>query len=622
MTYIHPSTQSLAVCFQSRYSLPDFQREYKWESSKHFAEFLNDVQMAFLDQYDPAHGRRQVADYNPYFLGSIITAREVRGKKPLIDGQQRLTSAFLVLAYLHRYCRDHNIRDAMDLHPYLGNRIYGEMDYCIEFSPTRKAIFDLYLDFNLSVSEALQRAEEIEGIDDGDRRIIDALSAMDSLITSEVRQAIPFFIDFVMQRVLIIDISVSQESEAHRIFVTMNDRGLRLGPIDLLKGHILSKIQNPRESHDCHSEWVGMINKLRAIDPEEDSLFFRNLLRAKWAETMRGKAKGDPAQDFEVIGEAYHRWFTDNLARIGISNADDYVRFTKRDLPRYADAYVFIKKAEDTLQEGYEWIYYNAARKYSLQPMVLLAAVDVNDTESQWKRKITLAARLIDLILTSRAIEGKENNYDNLKELSFALARNIRNKSYEELLSYVRDEWRKYYPAISNVAELRYSKSNRMDILYVLARIACYLENSLELTNRVGFEVYWARDRGHRTFDIEHLLKAQFDPAALPDNHGFSDPRDYSNSRDLLGALALLPRSRNRSLQDRAYREKLRSYATENVLTQTLCEGFYENNPKVAEFLTAHPSIQLEPIADFTKAHIALRGQMYTEIAKEIWKCP
>lgn len=59
-----------------------------------------------------------------------------------------------------------------------------------------------------------------------------------------------------MEKVLLIDISVSSESEAHRVFVTMNDRGLRLGAIELLKGFILSKITSPEDSQECHQVWV------------------------------------------------------------------------------------------------------------------------------------------------------------------------------------------------------------------------------------------------------------------------------------------------------------------------------------------------------------------------------
>lgn len=621
MAYVNPQTQSLKLCFQSHYSLPYFQREYKWES-RHFAELLNDIQSAFLLNYDPSHGRKEVSNYSPYFLGSIITSAERDGKKPLIDGQQRMTSTFLLLAYLERYRRDNTVTNALDLSSLLGSVSFGAMDYSMEFSTTRKEIFDQFLNYSSPLVDAMRAAEEVPNLDDGDKKIIDALRTTDSLLDSSVRSAIAYFIDYVVERVLLIDISVTSESEAHRVFVTMNDRGLRLGPIDLLKGQILSRIPVPEDSKSCHDAWVQTINRLRAIDPEEDSLFFRNLFRAKWAETMRGKSKGDPAGDFDIIGDAYHRWFEDNISRLAISTSDDYIRFARDDIPKFAEFYAFIKSAEENLRPGYECIYFNAARKYSFQSMVLLASARVGDNTTDWHKKIGLVAKFIDLILTSRTIEGKENNYDNLKEISFALAKNIRDKDYATLLAYVRTEWPKYSSVLPNLPSLKYAKSDRSDILYLLARIACYLEDSFALTNRVGFVTYWQRDRGMKTFDIEHLFKEPFDTTALPTSHGFTDAKDYAESRNLFGALILLPRSRNRSLQDKAYRDKIQAYATENVLAQTLCDAFYQNNPNVATYVAANPKADLSFIADFAKADITRRGSAYLEVAQQIWQVP
>lgn len=621
MAYVNPQTQSVKVCFQSHYSLPYFQREYKWES-RHFAELLNDVQSAFLLNYDPSHGRREVSAYSPYFLGSIITSTEAGGKKPLIDGQQRLTSIFLLLAYLERYRRENKIDNALDLSTLLGNVSFGAMDYSIEFSDTRKALFDKYLNFDRPTLDALHDAEELPNLDHGDKKLLDALRTTDALLDSKVRSAIAYFVDYVVERVLLIDISVSSEAEAHRVFVTMNDRGLRLGPIDLLKGQILARIPVPADAQTCHAAWVDTINKLRSLDPEEDSLFFRNLLRAKWAETMRGKSKGDAPGDFDVIGDAYHRWFEENTARLGISTSDDYVRFTGTDIPKFADIYTFIKQSEEALQSGFESIYYNAARKYSAQPMVLLAATDTSDNPSEWKAKINLVARFLDLVLTTRTIEGKENNYDNLKDISFSLAKDIRDKDYTALLTYVRTEWPKYYPVFGDLGNLRYAKSDRSDILYILARIACYLEETFALTNRTGFTTYWQRDRRTRTFDIEHLLKEAFDPATLPAGHGFTDAKEYAEARNRFGALVLLPRSRNRSLQDKPYRNKLYAYATENVLTQTLCDSFYQSNPNVNNYIASNPAIGFAAIPDFTKAHIDQRAAAYIAVAQQIWKAP
>lgn len=155
-----------------------------------------------------------------------------------------------------------------------------------------------------------------------------------------------------------------------------------------------------------------------------------------------------------------------------------------------------------------------------------------------------------------------------------------------------------------------------------LARIACHLEDAFALTNRVGFATYWQRDRGGKTFDIEHLLKVAFDFASLPTPHGFSDAKDYAESRNLIGALALLPRSRNRSLQDKAFRDKLAAYSTENVLAQTLCDALYQNNPNVAAFLLTNPSVGFAAVADFSKANIAQRANAYVAVSQQIWTSP
>jgi hypothetical protein len=208
MAYITPQTQSLKVCFQYHYSLPYFQREYKWES-RHMAEMLEDIQDAFLVSYEPSHARKEVSNYAPYFLGSIITAADKNGKKPLIDGQQRLTSCFVLLAYLERFRQDNAIQNALSLSTLLGSVSFGATDYSIEFSATRKQIFEKYLDTKRAVADAMHDAEEIPGLDEGDKKLLEALRTVDKLLDSKVRNAIAYFIDYVVERVHLIDISVA-----------------------------------------------------------------------------------------------------------------------------------------------------------------------------------------------------------------------------------------------------------------------------------------------------------------------------------------------------------------------------------------------------------------------------
>lgn len=621
MAYVNPSTQSIKTCFQSHYSLPYFQREYKWEP-RHFAELINDLQEAFLLSFDSSHGRTEVASYPPYFLGSIITSVEAGGKKPLIDGQQRLTSAFLLLAFLERMRRDNAVDAALDLSTLLGSVSFGSMDYSIEFSASRKAVFDAYLDKTRTLDQAVEAAEDVKGLDEGDERLLEALRDTDGLLDSLVKNNIAYFIDYVVERVLLIDISVASEAEAHRVFVTMNDRGLRLGPIDLLKGQILSKIPTPAESQSCHESWVNSINQLRSLGAEEDSLFFRTLFRAKWADTIRGKAKGDAPGDFDNIGDEYHRWFGDNTAKLSIANGDDYTRFATVDVPKYVEIYSFIKKAEASPIAGYEVLYYNAVRKFSFQAMTLMAVTSASDVTADWSAKILLVARLADVLLTGRTIEGKENNYENLRDISFNLTKAVRGKTGADLLIYVRAEWPKHFVQLAQLAKLSYMSADKSSLLFLLARIAAYLEDELQIKAKTGFTTFLKRDRNMKTFDIEHLFKSTYDTTTLPVAHGFVDGKDYSEQRNLLGALILLPRSRNRSLQDKSYKEKLQIYATENVLAQTLNPAFYGNNPDVAKFIAAQPGVGLEPVADFEKGSIAARGATYMALAVLIWATP
>lgn len=618
MGYIMPQTMNLQTCFQKHYSLPFFQREYRWEA-KHFLEMLNDIQGAFVDCYESSHGRTAVADYAPYFLGSIITSAEAAGKKPLIDGQQRLTSAFVILAYIGRVLKDNNTQNVPDLLACISSVNFGKRDYSLEFSETRRKLFDAYLDLAVTRKTALQHAEEIDDLDSGDKRILEALRLMGAELNEVVVEKIEFFVDYLISRVTLIDISVSSEAEAHRVFVTMNDRGLRLGPIDLLKGRVLSKISDDVLISECHKTWVQIIAELKAIDAEEESLFFRNLFRAQWATTIRGKAKGDAPGDFDLIGDAYHRWFEDNTARLGISNADDYVRFVNVTLRWYANVYLFIKQSELSINSGFEHIYYNASRKFTLQPMVLMAVTDPKDSETEWKNKVKTASRLIDVILTMRSIDGKDNNYDNLRDISFALCKELRGKANGEFDELVKAEWARHTPSLANLKNVTYTYTDRTEVLHILSRIACFLEQAFELTTAVGYPMYWDRIRGARTFDVEHIFCEKFDPAKLPTAHGFADEKDYSISRNRIGALLLLPRSRNRSLQAKPYSEKLGAYATENVLAQTLVDGFYISNPKVRKFVDEHPGFSLRAITEFSKSDIDLRAATYTSIASKIW---
>lgn len=48
--------------------------------------------------------------------------------------------------------------------------------------------------------------------------------------------ALPYFIDWLLENVHLVEITAYSDDDAYTIFETMNDRGLSLSPTDMLKG--------------------------------------------------------------------------------------------------------------------------------------------------------------------------------------------------------------------------------------------------------------------------------------------------------------------------------------------------------------------------------------------------
>ena len=88
----------------AKYTIDFYQREYAWQE-RQVRELVDDLTGKFLDFYDPEHERSAVEEYGHYFLGPIVISHK-RGRRFIVDGQQRLTTLTLLLIYLHHLQAD------------------------------------------------------------------------------------------------------------------------------------------------------------------------------------------------------------------------------------------------------------------------------------------------------------------------------------------------------------------------------------------------------------------------------------------------------------------------------------------------------------------------------------
>jgi len=602
--------------------IPHLSTRYKWET-KHLQELLTDIQEAFLESYEPSHGRTSVSDYAPYFLGTIITTPAEHGYKAIVDGQQRLTTLTLVLIFFYRISKAKSELNIATLEQCLRRNIYGQNEFNMNFDEARRKLLDILLESSIDDENSVlyEQVESIPHIDPGTRRMLEIFCNIENFLVNEIKDRIlPNFVDYLIEKVFLFEISVPTEQDGHKVFVTMNDRGLKLSPIDLLKGFLLSKIKNNDNNKAAHTKWNDCVRSLRELGSDEDSAFFKTFLRSQYATTIRGKVKGDPPGDFENIGDSYYRWVIDNTSTLGLENEDNYFDFLTINIPFFVDKYIKIKTAEIEYNHAFPHIFYNGARDFTLQSMAILSSVISTDISTEINKKFKITSYYLDYVLSIRSINLKDNTYDNVRDLIFALIKKIRHKKFSQLKEIIIKEIDSLDESIDSIGKISYTNTKRQVLLQLLARIADFIEDHTDQTNKVGFASYVDRSRGTRTFDIEHIIpnKGQEVLNSYGDKNDFSSLKELEIERDNIGGLILLPRGRNRSLKDLLYSDKVGKYATENILAQSLTSSLYDNNPQVGQFITEE-GINMTPIELFNKESIDSRRKLYTEIAKKMW---
>jgi uncharacterized protein with ParB-like and HNH nuclease domain len=88
MQTIESKDVSLGELFGSFFVVPNFQREYVWGTDE-VRTLLGDINAEF--------GAADRNEDSEYFIGTIVTCVGPDGVLQLIDGQQRMTTAYLVL---------------------------------------------------------------------------------------------------------------------------------------------------------------------------------------------------------------------------------------------------------------------------------------------------------------------------------------------------------------------------------------------------------------------------------------------------------------------------------------------------------------------------------------------
>lgn len=601
MKKIEGSPKNLKQLLQNtKYSIHYYQREYMWQR-KHIEEMIDDLTQEFLDSYSFGDTRQAVADYGAYFMGSIVLAGR---ENAIIDGQQRLSSLTLLLMYLNNRLKSigqsYNMIETM-----IFSESFGSKSFNINVEDRQDCMDAIFNDMDFDTKEV---GESVSNLYD---RYQDIQDIFPETIEDDM---LLHFCDWIAEKVFFIEIVATTEQDAHKVFVTMNDRGLSLTSTEMLKGYVLSEIKSDTEREKLNFLWKEKVRSLKNDnDKKGDETFIKAWLRAHYADTIRETKAGAINKDFDLIGGSFHKWVRDEREKLGLIESSDYELFIKK-FAKFADVYEYIRNAENEFAEEKKYIYFNAQINFTLQSQLLLAPVCYEDDRSTIINKMNLVARFIDILIVSRVTNNRSVDYSTIKNFVFNITKDIRRTD----ISTLKQKLEKHYINLefnpsANFKDLRLNSFTKKYIKNILARVTSYIE---EQTGVASNYCNYMNTKTKNPFEIEHIISDHYDWFTSE----YADNEDFKRWRNNIGALLLLHKSINASLNDAKYEYKLKKYCSNegNIYTESLGDLAYQNNPKFKKFIT-DKGLKFKPYTKFGKKEILERIDVLTELVKLVW---
>lgn len=249
--------------------IPEYQRPYSWTNEQ--------IDTLFRDIWEFTSNDGGTENDGTYFLGSIVSYENEDGEQEIIDGQQRITSLFLLLRaiYTKLTVTDEKSPEAINfiskIEPLIWrtNKLTGKVDYA-NILLTSKVISD-------SENEILKNILETGTIKDKaqDRYSLNYKQLLALLEEKSKENALMIyqFIYALLNQVIILPITADTQDTALTIFSTLNDRGLPLSDADIFKAKIYNNLSE-KNKEEFIEEWKELEEESSKISESIQQLFY------------------------------------------------------------------------------------------------------------------------------------------------------------------------------------------------------------------------------------------------------------------------------------------------------------------------------------------------------------
>lgn len=247
-----------------RFTVPDYQRLYSWGESQ-WEEFWRDL--------------NELEEGESHFLGSIVVIERKGGfgqldEYELVDGQQRLTTISLLLKAIENYYQENSDPDdiaEMINEDFLYETGHSNESY-VKLSLSRfenETYQKIIKDDLTAINEESQLLSAYEYFQEG-------LEGRDQDEVENIRLRLILSMNLVV-------IQCNSTASAFRLFETLNDRGLELSAVDLMKNSLLqvaSERMSDSEYDHLRQKWEEVLEEV-VYEIDKPDRFFRHYIMSQ-----------------------------------------------------------------------------------------------------------------------------------------------------------------------------------------------------------------------------------------------------------------------------------------------------------------------------------------------------
>ena len=285
--------------------IPEYQRPYSWTSDQ--------IDTLFNDIWEFTCNEGGTEKEGTYFLGSIVSYENDRGEQEIIDGQQRITSIFLLLRAI--YTKLNGVEEKTEeaknfiskIEPLIWstNKLTGKVDYS-SILLNSKVISETE---NETLKNILESGEIDKESEDNYSKNYNQILKLIEEKSVENALMIYQFIYALLNQVIILPITADSQETALTIFSTLNDRGLPLSDADIFKAKIYNHLKSKEEKEEFIEKWKELEEDTQDISESIQQLFYYYMFYLRALENDRnsttpGLRKYYSANKFKKLLEA------------------------------------------------------------------------------------------------------------------------------------------------------------------------------------------------------------------------------------------------------------------------------------------------------------------------------